>query len=684
MFHLDTNYSLFLKIFSERLEIASITAVANATGLSRRMIYYYIEKLDSMFRQVNLPPVQRKSGSGLLIISEQANQVKVWLNESRAHQYSLKTSERRQILELLILLETKKWFVNDLMSILDVSRNTILKDIASLKKTQEIRSNKVRGYFIDVAERERRTRIYQSMQRMGDSGQDQTFRFLAQMLELDYSQLTFLENELRETEQILNKQISENDLKKLAQTMLLFMKRSDAGEHPVWLFSERIIIMERLEYKAAESMLGQIKSMFEQVIPHEEALYYGMLLLCVDKNVDEHYQSSPFEELVQLTETMITIFEQISGIYFKLRYRIVENIQTHIKVIYYRHIFQINIHSPVLREISKQYQKVLRLTEKTIRTLSSNWLFQKYFSKSLTLQEIAGIALFFEEAIVKEQSKKAPYKMIIVSDYADVLNSLLATQLKQLLPEMLLEGIFTTDMAPFLNQKMDFCITTDMHYIHMTGQTIYVGAVLSEEDKKRLFNIKKNPDKIMERRDKLRKLLYNSSSNEVSNEALVDQIELLYADRERVFTHSELVTLSDFNQGELFLECQKITTFSDVIESLAKPMLDRKWIQAEYMHRIEQDVYELHQRLFLFRGVLLLHTDYRNGSFQSGISMLYVEEPFFIEGEAVQLFILLATEERMTHVPLLFELDALLNSSFLANIKNGMGLFESFQKSTEG
>lgn len=223
-----------------------------------------------------------------------------------------------------------------------------------------------------------------------------------------------------------------------------------------------------------------------------------------------------------------------------------------------------------------------------------------------------------------------------------------------------------------------------MHYIHMTGQTIYVGAVLSEEDKKRLFNIKKNPDKIMERRDKLRKLLYNSSSNEVSNEALVDQIELLYADRERVFTHSELVTLSDFNQGELFLECQKITTFSDVIESLAKPMLDRKWIQAEYMHRIEQDVYELHQRLFLFRGVLLLHTDYRNGSFQSGISMLYVEEPFFIEGEAVQLFILLATEERMTHVPLLFELDALLNSSFLANIKNGMGLFESFQKSTEG
>ncbi|MBA3926234.1 PRD domain-containing protein [Listeria rustica] len=684
MLHLDTNYCLFLHILSERLEISSITATANAAGLSRRMIYYYTEKLDSMFRQVNLPPVERKVGGGLLIKAQQAEQIKVWLEGRETRKYSLKTSERRQILELLILLETKKWFLRDFIEILDVSRNTIVKDIAALKTIREIHSNKARGYFMDLEERARRTQIYQAVQKMGDSGQDQAFHFLAQIADLNCDKLVLLERELRNTEQILNKQISGNDAKKLAQTMLLFARRSDAGNHPEWLFSERIIIMERLEYKAAEAMLQQLQSVFKQAVPQEEALYYGMLLLCVEKNVDVHFKSSPFEELVQLTETMVTIFEQISGIYFKLRYRIVENIQTHIKVIYYRHVFQINIHPPVLHEVSKQYKKVFGLTEKMLQMLSSNWLFQKYFTKRLTSQEIAGIALFFEEAIVKEQLKKAPDKLIIVSDYADVLNSLLETQLKQLLPEMVLEGIFTTDMAPFLTQKINFCITTDMHYIHMTGQTIYVGAVLSEEDKKRLFNVKKTPDKMMGRRDKLRKLLYNSNSNGVPDEALLDQVELLYSDEERSVVHSELATLADFRQEELFFEQRKVTSFSEVLTQIAKPLLDRKWIKTEYVAQIERDICERKRLLFLFRGVLLLHTDYREGSFQPGVSMLYVKEAFFIDGEAVHLFILLSTEEKMTHVPLLFELDVLLNSPFLMHLESGVGLFEAFQMSVEG
>ncbi|MBC2023731.1 BglG family transcription antiterminator [Listeria booriae] len=681
MLHLDTNYCLFLKILSERLEISSITAMANAAGLSRRMIYYYTEKLDTMLRHVKLPPVYRKTGGGLVINTEQADQIKDWLAESETHQYTLKTSERRQVLELLILLELRKWFLRDFMEIFDVSRNTIVKDIASLKESREVLSNKARGYFLDMSERERRTQIYQVIHRMGEGGQEQTFAFLARVVALDCAQLADLEAALRQTEQILNKEISGNDVKRLAQAMLLFARRSDAGKHPEWQISERIVIMERLEYRAADTMLSVVSQVFQQPVPQEEALYYGMLLLCVEKNVDGHFKSSPFEELVQLTETMVTIFEQISGIYFKLRYRLVENIQTHIKVIHYRHVFQIKIHPPVLHEISKQYQKVFRLTEKMVQTLSPNWLFQKYFAHGLTKQEIAGIALFFEEAIVKEQSKKAPAKWIIVSDYADVLNSLLATQIKQLLPEMVLEGIFSTGMAPFLNQKINFCVTTDMQYIHTTGQTIYVGAVLSEEDKRRLFNIKKSPDKVMGRRDKLRKLLYNSSSNGAPDERLLDQVELLYTDEDRAVVHSDLVTLADFRKEELFFEEEQVESLTDVLSLLAKPLLDRKWIRTEYMEQIAHDVMEDKRLMILFQGVILLHTDYRNGSFQPGISMLHVKEPFCIHGESVNLFILLATEEKMTHVPLLFELDVLLNSSFLANLENGVKLFEAFQMS---
>lgn len=53
-----------------------------------------------------------------------------------------------------------------------------------------------------------------------------------------------------------------------------------------------------------------------------------------------------------------------------------------------------------------------------------------------------------------------------------------------------------------------------------------------------------------------------------------------------------------------------------------------------------------------------------------GCSFLYLKTPFVLStNEQVQFVLFLATEENMGHVPLLFELDHLLQGSFLRQLK---------------
>lgn len=424
-----------------------------------------------------------------------------------------------------------------------------------------------------------------------------------------------------------------------------------------------------MEYQVAKKLLVKIESIFKINYLEEEALYYGMLLLCIEKNNDAHFRSNPFENLIYLTENLVTLFEQIVGLYFHDRENLIKKIQTHLKVLYYRHIFDMQMPSYGLDNVSTYYQKAFRLTEKVSNLMKSDVVFQHSFPDGFSKEELAEVALYFEEAILKEQTKQYVPQLIIVSDFPDVMNSLLETHLHQLLPTVSITSILKSDSAHFYSGKVDYCISTNTNYVHNQGETVIVSVILTKEEKRRIKKIEQSHGRYLKMGDKIKQLM-NDYQYLAKQEDFIAELFHVLEQSEKNSVQKQHVELIDFLKNPFFC-CIKheVSSLTEMMSYLSGPLIEEKYIQPMYTQQVLKELKE-ERFIFLYPKVLLVHTDYRFGSMKPGCSFLYLKTPFVLStNEQVQFILFLATEENMGHVPLLFELDHLLQGSFLHQLK---------------
>ncbi|MEN2667771.1 BglG family transcription antiterminator [Listeria aquatica] len=693
---LDTRFYLFLKQLAEQKEFQSISSLARMLGFSRRTIYHYLEKCNYLLKQEEIESLESVAGK-LSLSAKQVTVIESWLKQVGETKYLLKVEERRQLILALLLIENRKWQLGSLQSELDVSRNTILKDIQFLKaqlqkQGLEVKSTKARGYFISTMEIKRRELLYDFVYRIEMERNDPLYETLLELLlgkskgsERAFSRKARKAVEM--AEEILSKKLSEKDLRILTKAMQLYQIRVNSNQPFYWEEIDRPLIHERLEFTAAKALLDGVQELSRPEEDLAEQEYYGALLLCLDKNEDAHFQSVPFGELLQISERIIRLFEKMIGLYIKRKEELTEHIQTYIKVLFYRHQFQMELPAYSLDTVSEQFQKVFGLTKKVMQLMEQDALYKRYFGTAFKNEELAHLAVFFEEAVVKEQTDVSIPKVLIVSDYSDVLNSLLKTQVKQLMPEVMIVGAFSSENARYFPEKVNFCIATDPSYFHFTGQTIHVPVILTETAKKKILRSYKNGEAKPKKREQLKQILKRQTGIEEIPERLLNQIESLYGEisEETVVKHSETAKLETFiADSEFAMVWGKAETLMDVICALKKPLLERKFAQESYFERLLMEM-EAQRTALIYPRVMLILTDYRFGSFRAGASLLYLKEPITLaENEEVALFVLIATEEKMTHVPLLFELDHLLQNGFLDALKSDYTMFESFLLSEKG
>lgn len=694
MFQFDTNFLQFLTILSQKKDISGITALANTSGLSRRMIYYYIEKVDDLFKSVHLPPVQKQARGKIKISAMQQKKIKEWLQNQGKQEYVWSTNERRLLITLLLLVENRKWQLKHFQALFMVSRNTVLADIQWVKELLmateiSLESNKERGYYIQVSELERRQLIFQQLYFIETGQKESFYPFLIDALKFEQTQerieqvLRAIEKIIMATKEILNKEITAQDGRILAKLIYLLQYRSKAGFLPEWSHEEELIIQERLEYHAAKKMIDRLTPYVHADFIEKEALYYGMLLLCIEKNVDAHFMSNPFENLVDVTENFITLFEKIAGIHFHHRKRLIEKVQTHMKVLYYRHIFGMQLLQHVGVSVKEQYQKVFQLIEKVSNLMKSDVVFQLSFPDGFSKNELSELAMFFEEAILREQSRRDVPQVLIVSDYSDVLNSLLESHVRQILPHVSIVGILKTDVAHLYPGKVDFCISTDTKYMHNQGETLFVSIILTQGDKKRIKNIRKEATLKVDKRKKILSLM-NQFHYLTNQEAFLNELEKIIEIQPDKSVVRQTTQLVEFMQKSHFQFTRKnVQSFDEILQIIAQPLLKENYIQTTYIEQIKKEL-EANHFTFLFPKILLLHTDYRFGSMKPGCSFLYLETPFVTATmESVQLVVFISTEESMAHVPLLFELDQILSHHFLRFLIAGKTFSQAYQLSLD-
>lgn len=391
MEQLDTKFIQFLSMISRQKEIRSITELALNLGVSRRMVYYYVDKLNDFLKEKKRPTLQRQKRKGFEISKIQQQEIQLWMKAQETTDYVLTQNERHLLIGLLILIENKKWQLQHLQDFFHVSRNTVIKDVQLVKEWLltfgvTIESNKKRGYFVTISELNRRQLIYQQLYLMEIAQMDAIYYLLVHELEIvktpqELNQaIQAIEAAIYQTKTSLAKEITELDTHILAKMIVIVKNRSKNGWIVEWTKKEAALIEERLEFKIVVQLLQQLNGYFGIDHLEKEAYYYSVLLLCIEKNVDAHFLSNPFENLVYVTKNFVRLFEQIAGIHFHNRDRLIEKIQTHMKVLYYRHVFEVQMPNYLVKDLSDRYEKAVKLTEKVSIIMKSDIVFQTSFS----------------------------------------------------------------------------------------------------------------------------------------------------------------------------------------------------------------------------------------------------------------------------------------------------------------
>ncbi|HEK9520112.1 TPA: HTH domain-containing protein, partial [Streptococcus equi subsp. equi] len=136
-------------------EAETVMAISAALGQSRRKIYYHLDKINEALPS-HVAQIVSYPRVGILLNSEQKAACQQLLNEVADYHYVMKGDERRSLSAIYIAVATERVTLDKLMMINDVSRNTILNDLAELREELSSYNNKIqlhatkaKGYYFD-------------------------------------------------------------------------------------------------------------------------------------------------------------------------------------------------------------------------------------------------------------------------------------------------------------------------------------------------------------------------------------------------------------------------------------------------------------------------------------------------------------------------------------------------------
>lgn len=111
----------------------SINQLIDVIQVSKRTIYYDIKKIEDWLQEEGLHSIEYIRPLGYCISNETKQMIVKKLNEFTSNQYEYSPQERKIWLILYLLIKENRILLEDLIDLLQVSRNTVLTDLKKAK-----------------------------------------------------------------------------------------------------------------------------------------------------------------------------------------------------------------------------------------------------------------------------------------------------------------------------------------------------------------------------------------------------------------------------------------------------------------------------------------------------------------------------------------------------------------------
>lgn len=470
MAKLEKSQKEFLMLLLENENPQSIQSIQDQLDISRRTVYYIVNKINDVFYDLRMEPINNKRGQGYYLTSDQKKVVDSILHSDGTLQ-NLSPDERVHYLICWMMYPKANIHIENIMELFDISRNSVFNDLKDLKS--EIEKYDVSLYF-DI--------------KNGYMINGQVFSKRALLLyylkillkKIHYKSIEFLDVSEVETfysrlQQISLKMHNEYDDYNLLAIACLLSIVHYVDEK----FDFSILELRDLE-KTEE--LHMIDKYFQDLNVHERLYLTIHLLGSKAGSVIRLDDSQRDIQLFELALHLVDLFERQTSCDISEKNELVNSLYMHFKLSMYYYQLSIQISNTLLEDVKENYGNLYQMIKNLCESMDDEFPF------ILTDSEISYITMHFGGHLKQVQGKfYALIRVLIVCPSGISTSTLLKREVEDLYANVTVIAATAAENIAQYKENIDFIVSTidldtDIPWIK-------VNAILTKDDKSKIASM---------------------------------------------------------------------------------------------------------------------------------------------------------------------------------------------------
>lgn len=651
--YLDERSNVLLKEILRHPNISN-AKLQEKFGLTRRQVDYSFQKVNQWLEEQAYPKIHRSANGRFVVEPDLFQLVEKKTSGEEEDRYILSEKERTSLIILMLTTNQEELSLNHFISELDVSKNTVLRDLKGVQQIfdtfgLEVHYSRMKGYQVRGDEWNQRSALIYAAGHIISSYHGESF--LQHFMQMDAVRVDTIREHLVEVEGQLNLTFIDNKMQILPYILESIFRRIRKGQR---ITTEFLIDFNELsdtqEYGAVQLLIED-----EPYISETERLYISLQLLTsnvLPKN-DLTNETSP--RLKMAVAQVLSEFEKKACIQFVDKDSLLEKLFAHIKPAYYRIKYHLTTDYSLLDKIDQEFQAVHYIVKQSLKPL------EKFIETRIPENESIFITLFIGGHLIETTERlQTRLKGVVVCPNGLSISRLMEKTLRSLFPEI------------FFYQAMSI---REFEQTNVRYDLIFSAVPLRTEKKIFLINQLMDEQERLELRRRVMRSVYMVGESSVSVEQLMRAVEkhATVQDKERLakaladcltqpmktaeYVTGERKQLADLLQPEMIQRVQAVTDWRAAIQLASVPLLEKGAITDAYVQEMMQQHVTPAAHIVLRQTIAIPHAETEKGVKELGMSMLYIEDGLALEGGGTLHFVVvIAAIDKNAHFQALLQL----------------------------
>lgn len=644
---------LFIEILNNPDETS--VSLKNRHHLTRSQLNYSIQKVNEYLTELNLEPITRTTNGHFVITKETIEEFEQSNAQKTVETYLL-PEERIQVLILMLLSKTEPLSMNHFIVELNVSKNTIARDLKELRplldqyqlRLEYLRS---KGYRIKGEEWNRRQLLTKTVNTINQFLNHE--ELLKQFGDIEKAHLTEYKDKVSRLEQRLNLRYSDDKVNDLPVVTLLLDRRITRGKKINYDFAlDYVELQATKEYKVVKEIFFS-----KNEESTNEIVYFTLLFLSTNLTQVDVLSKGQFENLQLAVLEMIDRFEKVAHIAIEDKNELLNRIMVHMRPAYYRIKYGMHLSEVDLkRQQSREVSSIFYLVKKSVKPL------EDFFAQGVSDTEIFYLALFFGSHLLENDSllrKKIPTAIIVCTNGISV-SLLMERTLKGVFPEI--DFISTMSLREFNTQEIKSDLIFSSVPLETDKKYFLVKDFLTDKGKMQLRQRVMNETVVGLDEPSLAEKIVE----QVGQQAPIPDKENLFFEVLKILnenTAENTVMNNETNHFDQLISKEGLiieeneVTWQEALEQLSQPLIKQKVIEPRYLTALKQELPEIPPYIVFRHQLALPHTEPEKGACGVALSFgIFKQGIISSSNETIHFIVLLASNNKEKHVDALLEI----------------------------